>query len=160
MRIRAHNLICLQGFKGLGYGADFVAEMERVTVLLRKKPDTPIEVIAGADVLCEKCPYNYRGRCMVDDPEDTPVPFDAPDEATLMDRRVLGWLEIEEGSVQLWGQILYKIGRNIDSSAMDALCGNCRWRSYPHCAEALDELHAKVASGELLFTSETEEEPE
>jgi hypothetical protein len=157
LRIRAHTLLCLQGFQGLGYSPEFIAEMERVVTLLRNNPDTPVEVVVGADIFCEKCPHSYRGRCTVNDPEDTPVPFDAPDESTLMDRRVLAWLEIEPNSVQLWGEILYKIGRNIDSSAMDALCGSCRWRSFPHCARALDELHQKVVSGDLLFTYETEE---
>jgi hypothetical protein len=77
--------------------------------------------------------------------------MDAPDQATLMDKRVLAWLKIDKNDVQLWGQILSKIGRLVDSSAMDALCGDCRWRDYDLCAKAFDELNRRVTDGELLF---------
>lgn len=68
-----------------------------------------------------------------------------------MDGRVMSWLGLEENMVQLWGQIQYKIGLMVDSSVIDALCGDCRWREYDHCAKALDELNRKVTDGELLF---------
>ena len=151
LQIRAHNLLCLQGFEGLGYSKEFVAQMRRVARILRMNPDMNIQVITGVDILCEHCPHNYRGRCTADDPEDQPVPMDTPDQATLMDKRVLSWLDIGENDVQFWGQILYKIGRLVDSSAMDILCGDCRWRKYDFCANALDELNRKVTNGELLF---------
>lgn len=151
LRIRAHSLLCLQGYKGLGYSVEFVAQMDHVSEHLRANPDAQVQVITSADILCEHCPHFSEGRCTVDDPEGVPIPAGAPDESTLMDRRVLTWLDIAEDSVQDWASILQRIGSYVDSSALDPLCGDCRWREYPHCAEALDELHRKVISGAPLF---------
>ncbi len=151
IRIRAHHLLCLQGFQGFGYSEEFIAQMRRVHRLLRMKPDTDIQVLIGADILCEHCPHHYRGRCTIDDPEDQPIETDTPDQAVLKDRRTLSWLELENESVQLWGQVVYKVGRLVDSTAMNALCRECKWREEDYCANALDELNQKVTSGELLF---------
>lgn len=160
LRIRAHHLLCLQGFQGFGYSEKFIAQMRRVHRLLRMKPDTDIQVLIGSDILCEHCPHHYRGRCTTDDPENQPIATDTPDQAILKDRRVLTWLELENESVQLWGQLLYKVGRLVDSTAMNALCRNCKWREEEYCANALDELNQKVTSGELLFPAKSETTPE
>ncbi len=152
LRIRAHTLLCLQGYHGLGYSDEFIAEMDRVTKYLRENPHALIKVVASADMFCLKCPHHNRGRCMIDDPEDQPVPMDTPDKSTLMDRRVLSWLGIEKGSEQIWKHILVKIGLSVDSSVMDILCGDCCWREYPHCANALDDLYRKVTGKEPLFS--------
>jgi len=39
IRIRAHTLVCLQGYQGEGYSEDFVNEMDRVTATLKNDPD-------------------------------------------------------------------------------------------------------------------------
>jgi len=142
--IRAHTLLCLQGYKGLGYSPEFIAKMDQVHGILSENPNIEVKVIIGADVFCVACPHHHRGRCMVDDPEDQPVPTDSPDSAILSDRRVLSWLELKEGDVEYWGSILHRIGKNVDSSVMDILCGDCQWREYGHCAEALDELSSNT----------------
>jgi len=154
IRIRAHTLLCLQGFRGLGYSPEFVSEMQRVRDYLWRSPHAQVEVISGADVFCERCPHHHRGRCTADDPEDCPVPLDSPDNAVLKDRRVLSWLGLKEGTVQDWCLILSKVAKTVDSSVLDVLCGDCSWREYPYCAEALDDLHWKAMSGEALFQPE------
>ena len=151
LRIRAHNLLCLQGFEGLGYSPEFVEEMRRVSEQLKADLDTPIEIILGPDILCDHCPHMNHGRCLVDEPVDTIVYADSPDKATLMDKRVLMWLGFHQNEIRAWGEILYIVGQNVDSTSMDALCGDCRWRAFPMCANALDELKRKVTSGELVY---------
>jgi len=154
LRIRAHTLICLQGFKGMGYSEKFIAQMDKIISYLRKNLKTQVKVLAEADIFCTHCPHNYRGRCTLEDPEDQPVPFESPDNAVIMDRRALTWLGLTEGEVYEWREILYKVGGSVDSSAMDVLCGDCRWRKYKVCSVALDELNQRVASGEFLYQKE------
>jgi len=150
LRIRAHNLLCLQGFKGLGYTKDFIDHMTRIHGYLAENPATLVKVVIGEDTFCKHCPHNYKGRCTEGDPVDQPVPGEAPDTAILMDRRVITWLDLDESTVYEWRQILYKIGKSVDSSAMDVLCGDkCPWREQGHCAEALDKLNKAYADGEL-----------
>jgi hypothetical protein len=150
LRIRAHNLICLQGYKGLGYTRDFIAHMTKIHSYLNENTTTLVKVVIGEDTFCHHCPHNYKGRCTEGDPVDQLVPTEAPDNAVLMDRRVITWLGLDDGTVYEWRQILYKIGNSVDSSAMDVLCSTvCPWRDQGHCSEALDGLNKAFIDGEL-----------
>ncbi len=62
MRIRGHHLLCLQGFRGLGYNEEFIRRMGDVTRCLAGEPNCPIEPITAPDMICEVCPHNRDGR--------------------------------------------------------------------------------------------------
>jgi len=154
IRIRAHTLVCLQGYQGEGYSEDFVNEMDRVTATLKNDPDRAVQIVIGADNFCHVCPHHYKGRCTADDPPGQKILMEAPDKMILMDKRVLTWLGITDGQILKWREIVQLIGESIDSSSMDYLCQDCSWRAYPFCSTALDALHAKVSSGEPVFDEE------
>ena len=52
MRLRGHNLLCIQGFVGKGYSPEFVANMTRVVDSLGR--NARIEVVAEPDDLSAK----------------------------------------------------------------------------------------------------------
>jgi len=54
VELRAHNLLCIQGFVGKGYSPEFVANMTRVIESLGD--ETRVTVIAAPDALCSACP--------------------------------------------------------------------------------------------------------
>jgi hypothetical protein len=144
VRIRAHNLLCLQGFVGLGYSRDFVENMRHIKDRLRDHPETEIEVTAESDVICERCPHLDGGVCTVDGPVEGTI-----DNATRMDHRVLEHLGFSDGDIKLWGDILYVLGQKVDSKSIEILCGDCQWKNLDHCARVLDELHRRAISGEI-----------
>ena len=51
--LRGHHLICLQFYRGEGYSAPFVENLDGV---LARLADEPALVIAGADAVCSACP--------------------------------------------------------------------------------------------------------
>ena len=53
IRLRPHHLVCLQFFRGEGYSAPFVANLDRVLACLA---DEPALVVGGADDVCAFCP--------------------------------------------------------------------------------------------------------
>ena len=61
MRIRGHNLLCIQGFVGKGYSPEFVANMTRVVESLGD--DVEVTVVDRPDVLCEACPNLAASGC-------------------------------------------------------------------------------------------------
>ncbi|HEX3014471.1 MAG TPA: DUF1284 domain-containing protein [Methanobacterium sp.] len=63
MKIRAHHLLCMQGFQGYGYSEDFSKNMAEIIEILQNFPKHKIEIIAGTDVICAFCPYNINGSC-------------------------------------------------------------------------------------------------
>jgi len=140
IRIRAHTLLCLQGYRGLGYDRKFIARMDEISSYLHENPNTEIRVIASTDIFCECCPHNVDGLCSVDEEETPSLPMLELDNSKAMDHRVLEHLSLEEDSVQVWAEILDILADKVQSSDLDNLCRDCRWKSYGYCAEALDEL--------------------
>ena len=60
--LRAHHLLCLQGFQGYGYDEKFVENMIKVNEK-RKIKDTKIKVVNTPDDLCKACPNLKNGIC-------------------------------------------------------------------------------------------------
>lgn len=58
MKLRAHHLICLLGFRGLGYSPEFVENMARIADQLRSFPHTVIEIVRRPDDICS--PWGER----------------------------------------------------------------------------------------------------
>ena len=54
--LRPHHLLCVQGFRGLGYSPQFVATMQRVVATLQDNA-VLVRVEVRADVICQSCPY-------------------------------------------------------------------------------------------------------
>jgi hypothetical protein len=64
IRIRAHLLLCIQGFHGYGYTTEFVSHMARVISFLKSDPYYKLQIVVKTDELCSRCSYNVDGRCM------------------------------------------------------------------------------------------------
>lgn len=140
MPIRAHTLLCLQGYRGLGYDEKFIDRMDEISAYLAQNPYARIRVTASTDIICECCPHNIDGLCAVDEEAKPSLPTIKLDNSKAMDHRVLQHLDLEEDSVQVWAEILDILANNIQSSDMDHLCRDCRWKIYGYCAEAFDRL--------------------
>ena len=63
MRLRAHHLLCILGFRGLGYDEKFIKKMESVIQRIKEQPDLGIEIIKECDDICAACPFNVEGFC-------------------------------------------------------------------------------------------------
>ena len=63
LEIRGHHLLCLLGFRGLGYGQEFVQKMGEVAEELHSNSTIPIKVLAECDVICASCPHNTDDNC-------------------------------------------------------------------------------------------------
>jgi len=61
LRIRAHHLLCILGFRGLGYSAAFVANMARIVRRVRGRPRSKLVLLDSADSICAACPRLRAG---------------------------------------------------------------------------------------------------
>ena len=64
-RLRGHHLLCLLGYRGMGYSKEYVDNMTRLRQTLRTDPETSVLLVAGPDDLCNKFP-NFQ-TCHCDD---------------------------------------------------------------------------------------------
>lgn len=128
MRIRAHNLLCIQGFVGKGYSPEFVANMKAIVGGLGGT--TEVTVVAEPDALCAACPNLKEGGCTLHG-EGTERGI------VRQDRDVLGRLGLAAGETVTWGEILARIRERVAPDDLDDICGTCPWLPLGHCKAGL-----------------------
>ena len=107
----------------------FVANMARVVDRLGASPETPVQVVAGADDICSSCPHMSNGIC------------GRPDQQVdSIDRRIREKLGLEEGQTTTWSSILDTIRDNIDPFRLGEVCAGCRWLDLDYCTKGLAAL--------------------
>ena len=114
--LRAHHLLCLQGFQGYGYDDDFVKNMTLINKK-RKSEDTTILLTNDADDICEYCPNLKNDLCQ----------NQAQNELIRsMDNEVLTRIDAtqEHDSLELFAEV-----ENIFNSkeSVSKICHNCKW---------------------------------
>jgi len=128
VRIRAHNLLCIQGFVGKGYSPEFVSNMSAVIAALGDA--SVVTVIAEPDVLCQACPNLAENGCALHG--------DGSEQGIVrQDRDVMARLAIEEGSALDWRTIVNRIARSIHPDDLDDICGECPWLPLGVCKKGL-----------------------
>jgi hypothetical protein len=133
VRIRAHNLLCIQGFVGKGYSEDFVANMKAIVGGLGGA--TEVTVLDEPDSLCAKCPNLKASGCALHG-EGTERGIVA------QDRDVLARLGLRAGQTITWGEILARIRQSVAPDDLDDICGSCPWLPLGHCKAGLARLRA------------------
>jgi hypothetical protein len=131
--LRAHNVLCLQGFRGRGYDAAFVARMADVKRTLDRDSARTVRLLDGPDRICEACPnLTERGCGLGGRPHE--------DHMRAQDRDVLRRLGFRAGDEVAWGDVLSRIGSNVRGSDLPVICTTCPWLSLGWCAEGIDSL--------------------
>lgn len=129
VRLRGHHLLCLLGYRGMGYSKDYVENMTRVHKQFRREPETEIVLVNGPDDLCAKFPSSEPCHC-----ED--------DNIFTRDAAILQQLEVKVGQRLQWSVLEQKIARHVVSGDINRLCHSCSWRSYGVCEQGVTDLRA------------------
>jgi len=124
IRLRGHHLLCLLGYRGMGYSARFADNMSRVYNQLLAEPDSTITIVGGPDDLCACFPKDGEYHC---------------DNASVTDRdqAVLRRLGYPIGFAGPWSSVLSRIRATIVPEDIDVICATCQWRAYGVCAEGV-----------------------
>lgn len=137
LHLRPHHLLCLQSFVGHGYSEEFVQEMTSVKQQLMLTPDTPIELVHGADMLCRHCPNCIDGRCTSDKPAlfDRSVAAKIENSESLLSR---GSSESNRGRDFSGSFILHGIPEylTLSHTLLEECCPGCEWKDL--CAGVID----------------------
>lgn len=136
MNLRAHNLLCIQGFVGKGYSPEFVANMKRIVGGLGGR--TEVTVVAEPDSLCSACPNLKTSGCTLHG-EGTEKGI------VKQDKDVLQRLGLKANETVTWGEILDRIRMSVAPDDLDEICGTCPWLPLGHCKAGLSRLRAAPA---------------
>lgn len=137
MKLRGHHLLCVLGFKGLGYSESFVENMAELVAQLRDSQDPSIEIVEGPDDICLASPHRVGDTC-----GHSGQGSEA--RARQHDRRVLDWLGISSGTVVQWSYVRERIRERVRPSDLATTCPTCPWRPLGVCAEGIEAVRSSA----------------
>jgi len=137
LRMRPHNLLCLQGWEGMGYSPRFTATMNAIHAHLQQYPQTLVTLVEGPDQLCEVCPLLQEGSCWHDAMEEGWI--------TAQDARTLARLALPAGATHPWATLETAIAAAFAGPDLASHCAHCRWQPLGVCAAGLDRLRTRLA---------------
>ena len=132
LEIRAHHLLCLLGFRGLGYSPEFIETMGEVAKDLHLKSTFPIVLLAECDVICASCPHNQGNQCR--------KKANAESKVRAKDREVLRRLGFDVKAEMPVAEAWARIRERLTSRYIAEVCRRCQWRGLGYCAEGLERL--------------------
>jgi Uncharacterized conserved protein len=138
LRLRGHHLLCVHGFRGMGYSPSFVEKMwEVVTKIRDEEQDFPIQVVSALDDACMACPHHGESTCQADP--------NSNEHVISMDQKVIRHLGIEENGIYLKSELLGLTAQKVVPDDLDYLCANCSWLPHGVCKEGI----ANVRNGNI-----------
>ena len=143
LKIRAHHLLCLQGFQGYGYNDAFVEHLRGIVAEIKNHPALLIEVVTTCDAVCAGCPHCQKAECRKDPGAHRLV--------EMFDLTILKYTGIKPNHIAKAASLLAQINTAFQTRAQRAkICGECQWR--PICTWYLDSptlANASTTDGTL-----------
>ncbi|MBM7587873.1 hypothetical protein JOC86_004448 [Bacillus pakistanensis] len=146
--IRGHHLLCIHGFKGMGYSPAFVDEMGAIVKDFNSnREDIEIEVRASFDDACFACPHKGETKCEKSE--------DSNQHVLSLDHRVINHLGISPGESYNKNELLSHTAEKVSPEDLDHLCEGCSWLSFGVCKEGIQDLKEKFNNtvGDIHFSS-------
>lgn len=119
LHIRAHHILCIQGFQGYGYDGPFTYNLKKIhSIFFNQKQ---IKLIVSNDSICKKCPFSgiKNKYCLKKN-------FNAKN----FDLKVLKILRMKpEQIVKLSHLLFYSSQDKNKINRLKNLCKDCEWNS-------------------------------
>lgn len=128
LKIRAHHLLCLLGFRGMGYSEEFVANMKKVAKATFFSGNT-LMVVDHCDVICSVCPHGKGDECHKNE--------DSAQKVKRHDYEVVAKLAVPTGTKFTWQEARVLISQKVSPEDLVEICRDCEWLKFGYCADAL-----------------------
>lgn len=120
IKIRAHHLLCMQGFQGYGYNDGFANHLNNIITKFKTDPEALIQVVIDCDEICVGCPHQNENMCKKDS--------DADYRIKLMDANILKYAGIKPKSIDSIQSMIDSINNTFEArSQLTSICGDCQW---------------------------------
>jgi hypothetical protein len=127
--IRGHHLLCILGFKGIGYSEEFTSNMWKIITSLKANPI--LKIVKECDAICAQCPNIKNGRC-------NKYQRDLELHVREMDLKVLRKLNLKENAELPAKQAFQLVKKQIGKEDLIEICWNCEFLELKHCIQGLD----------------------
>jgi hypothetical protein len=140
--LRGHHLLCVHGFRGMGYSPAFIERMgEIVTDIRNTGKEFNIQTVEAFDDACMACPHRGQTKCEANEGSNEHV--------LSMDGKVLAHIGLSAGESYKKSELLKLTAERVHQDDLDFLCKGCSWLSYGVCKEGITELR-KVYQGSII----------
>lgn len=134
--LRGHHLLCVHGFRGMGYSPEFVKTMQGIVNDIRDpNQDFYIKVVAAFDDACMSCPHRGLEICEASEGSNEHV--------LSMDGKIISHLGLQPGKSYLKSYLVNLTAEKVVPDDLDHLCKNCSWLQYGVCKEGIADLRKK-----------------
>ncbi len=114
-KIRAHHIICLLLYRGVGYDEAFTRNMDAKSAFLKENEGTPIHIAENDDLICAKCP-NFTGICADEE------------KVSQLDRAWSKKLGISANDTVIYSEInALACEKLAEADTFEKICGRCEW---------------------------------
>lgn len=111
-QIRAHHLLCLEGFQGYGYNREFTENLKSIIEILKGDPRVQVTVVNEVDEICRMCPN--KSKCEGDE------------NLKAKDEKLIKHLNLNVKETRNYHEMRSLI-KGIDFKVLEEICGNCQW---------------------------------
>ena len=132
LEIRAHHLLCMFGFRGLGYSRAFVDNMRAIVDSFFSKSWAEVELLTGCDAICAACPHARDGKCAAEEGADLAVKS--------RDENVLAMLGLAAGDRLDSPSLVRLVADKVKPSDLPRICAGCQWLQAGYCQEGLSNF--------------------
>lgn len=117
INLRAHHILCTQGFQGYGYNEQFANNLMNFINSAKVESKIKINLSCKCDDICEKCPNNKKGVCIHED-------------VIHMDELILKELNLKR-IIESNFEDLIKIANSKlkNHKKCNEICGRCSWKN-------------------------------
>ena len=130
-------MLCMLGFRGLGYSKVFVSNITKIVDCVMHKPETMLELAASCDAICSACPHQSDGICKKS--EKSAADIESKDLA------ILAYLGYTASTRITAGDVYTRIASLLNPNDIgERFCLRCGWRELGYCAEGLGELKNRI----------------
>lgn len=129
IRLRGHHLLCLLGYRGMGYSEEFAANMTQIYEQLRNQPQTIILITEGPDDLCICFPTDQVNHCKDQNVYER-------------DQIIIRQLGLKLGTEVTWGEILSKVRKSVVPENIPVWCSTCPWQPYGVCEKGIEHIRS------------------
>ena len=116
--IRAHHLLCIQGFQGYGYTPEFVSHMKKLISFLKSDLNNNLQIVVESDDLCSRCPHDVDGQCIKG----------YVDEINKVDRLVVEKANLDLKHIYTVFEAFNTVNKNLNHDHVVMICSKCSWK--------------------------------
>ena len=113
--LRAHHLLCIQGFQGYGYSESFTKNMDEISKLL-KDENVTVKLCDYPDDICKECPNLNDGVCI--NSENNKLIVDMDNEVL----EKIGFINVADSN-----ELFINLNNILSKEDIMSICGDCRW---------------------------------